>query len=101
MEMVVRALDQGGIEFQSRLLGEEPRSPLPLLDAAAPRAELFVRVCSWCKKVATGEAAWLEAEHALALLDPFSLAGTPQVTHGMCPECYVQVVRAIPRKPVA
>lgn len=88
MWMILSALENGACQFSSRILREEPRTFVPLLDPLAlrdPRA--FVTVCSWCKKVAVPNTGWLEVERAVGVMELFGTPLQPQLTHGICPPC--------------
>jgi hypothetical protein len=75
---------RGGVHFDARTLRVERRPAVRLLDPQAPRSEVFVSVCSWCKRVAAPE--WMEIEDAVGALG-LDAATLPQITHGMCPAC--------------
>lgn len=84
----------GGAELRTRTLSEEEREPQPLLDRGRPRSEEFVRVCGWCKKVDVG-GRWAEVEEAVARLGLFDRPLLPQVTHGICEDCYARMVETL------
>jgi hypothetical protein len=81
----------GGVEFRTQVLSEEGREPQPLLERGRPHSEEFVRVCSWCKKVDVG-GRWAEVEEAVARLGLFDRPLLPQLTHGICEDCYARMV---------
>lgn len=102
MEMTVTPLPDGGLEWASRVLREEPRPPVSLLEARARRSGRLLTVCSWCKKVRvpswvagrgvqTGD--WLEVERIMPLLADVLADVQPDLTHGACPACH-QVILA-------
>lgn len=89
MELKIFPLPHRGLEFRSRIIKVEPRDTVNILDATIPRSSDLIRMCSWCKKVYTGELlGWLEVEKATQVLDLFSAVKLPRITHGMCPDCY-------------
>jgi hypothetical protein len=94
MEMIVRPRDVNSIEFNSRVVREEPREPVPLLAPTMPRSDRLIRMCGWCKRVATPE--WLEIEEAIPRLRLFEQDAMPRITHGICEDCKEQIVAAIP-----
>lgn len=96
MRMTIRPLAEGGLEFHSELLREEPRSKVSLLDQAIPRGTDMLEMCSWCKKVKAPD--WVEAEEGVARLKLFDTPQLPQVTHGICPDCS-QVLRQELKRP--
>jgi hypothetical protein len=90
MELTMRPGKDGGIEFQTIILHEEPRTPTILLDRASRRGGGPVSMCAWCKKVHV-EGEWLEVEDAVAKLHLFQEPVVPELTHGICGSCRAQV----------
>lgn len=90
LEMGVSAGLGGSVEFRIRTLSEEPRKPQPLLDTERPHSKELLRMCGWCKKVAVC-GGWVEVEEAVSLLGLFERALLPDVTHGICEDCYARV----------
>lgn len=88
MEMGVGSAGDGTVWFRSRLLREEPRRPVTLLDPWTDRGPETVRMCGWCKQVWLEEGRWVEAEVAMAALELFALSPPPQLIQGTCPACY-------------
>jgi hypothetical protein len=82
-----------GVEFISELRHEETRSPIPLLDAAAPRCSVALRICSWCKRVLACQR-WEELEAAIADLGLMQCGDMPELKHSICPECSAIVQNA-------
>lgn len=96
MELEISPLFQNYLQFHTRLLLEEERAPVALLTSAGRVADgksRTVLMCSWCKRVAAPE--WLEVEAAVLRLRLFDEAAAPLITHGMCPDCRVNVEREI------
>ena len=62
MEMKLSLLPGGAIEFISRILREEWREPVDLLDNSQDRSGEFLKVCSWCKKINIPGQGWGEIE---------------------------------------
>ncbi len=50
LEMRVELTADGLVEFTSRPIWIQERSPEALFDASEPRTSAMLRVCSWCKK---------------------------------------------------
>lgn len=90
-EMRICALDHGGAEFASTLLHEEIRPTVLLLEPGHARNESFLRVCSWCQKVATPDGQWLPVEEAAAQLRLLEVEQLPAITHGICAGCYAEM----------
>ena len=90
MEMVVRPWGVvRGVEFNSRVVREVPREPVPLLAPTAARSAQMITMCAWCKRIATPQ--WLEVEEAIQRLQLFELDYMPQITHGLCRDCEKQI----------
>jgi len=87
MELVVGPEPQQTLNLASRLLWEEPREPVALLEAARPHSERFLTICSWCKRVLLAHGQWAEVEVAMRSLDTFQEPVLPRLTHGICPSC--------------
>jgi hypothetical protein len=85
MKMFMVNQPDGGLEFHSVLLDEQPRPKVELLDTNFPRSEEMLTMCAWCKKVKAG--GWLEVEDAVRELWLFERSRLPQITHGVCPVC--------------
>jgi len=86
LQMDVRPADGGAVEFRSRIVSEEPRQALSLLDRRFPRTGDLITVCSWCEKVRVG-GRWVEVEDAIAALGLFQQGELPALTHGICRDC--------------
>ena len=56
--------------------------------------ESFIHVCSWCQKIAVDD-------HWLRIDDYFTRMTGKDVSHGICPECAREVVKALESKPAA
>lgn len=93
MEMAITGSPDGSVDFVSKLLREEPRSSVPLLESRQRRGESWLTICSWCNRVHVAEAEWSEVETAVERLALFSSDGLPQVTHGICRACHATVLR--------
>lgn len=75
------------LRYRVRTLSQEIRPLVPLLDPQRPRAESFVTMCGWCKRVAVSPHRWLEVEQAVAALALFEEPRPPQLTHSVCEKC--------------
>lgn len=87
MEMEVIPLIDGEIQFNCRMVRQEERAPIPLLDPSAERGDGLLTICSWCKKIKVQKKGWLELEDAIRALDLFGEERPPRLTGGICPEC--------------
>lgn len=87
MEMTVDADEDGNVEVTSRVLRQEHRAPVRLLEEGVDRSDEVLASCSWCKRVELPEGEWVEVEQAVAVLELFSLQRLPRISHGICREC--------------
>lgn len=92
IEITINPLDGNSIEFSSTIVEEEERDALPILDPSVERSRELVKICSFCKKIAVSENEWLETSQAVARLGLFGQSPMPKLSHGMCPECYSNVM---------
>lgn len=88
LELLIEGLPEAAIGITSRILRTEPRTPVQLLDAGAPRSDELLRICSMCKKIEAVPEQWLEVEDALAELGLFEAEKMPGLTHGVCRSCF-------------
>jgi len=88
LELCLVPLADGQIEIRSSILRTELRDPVELLERTTAKSNEFVRICSMCKKIATGQREWVEIEEGVATLKLFEEDAMPQLTHGLCPDCY-------------
>jgi hypothetical protein len=94
LEMQVAGEPGGGAEFRTRVLSEVGREPQPLLEPDRPHSGEFVRMCGWCKKVDLG-GRWAEVEEAVSHLGLIDRLLLPQLTHGVCEDCYARMVETL------
>jgi hypothetical protein len=87
MELSVCATPAGDVVFRSRVLAEEARPPIGLLDPhARRRPDSLIHICSWCNRGRIGER-WAEVEEVIAAYDLFDAPTVPDITHGLCFDC--------------
>ena len=87
MELHLRPLGGGAVEFASRLRRAEHRHTLPLLDASAERAGKPLTICSWCKRIHLSNQIWVETDRAVRHLDLLQHKVQPPLEHTVCPFC--------------
>lgn len=93
MELTVSPRPDEHVQLEGRIVREEYREPVRLLDSSVSRTDEFVVLCSWCKRAdVTGD--WVEVEEAVKLLELFNSLELPQITHGICPECLERTLRS-------
>lgn len=86
MELILRPLSEGDVEFESWVMRETPREPILLFDHHVHRSSELITMCAWCLKVKTTD--WVEAEVAIAQHDWFAAEHIPGISHGICPQCF-------------
>lgn len=59
MELHISPLPDGAVQFEGRLVREEPREKVPLLDPSVERSDEIIVACSWCKRIDADEV-WLD-----------------------------------------
>lgn len=101
LQMEVAASGKGTLTFTVRTLRLEPRQSALILDPGAARSTDLVLVCSWCKRVSDGEGSWAEIEKAQALNVVFAEELPPQISHGMCDDCYTTMMQSLDEEPGA
>jgi hypothetical protein len=86
-EMTVALAEGGNVRFTSKLLSEEEREPVRLLEPGQPRNDRMMVVCSWCQRVSEPGGTWLPVEDAVVRDSLMEAATFPRITHGMCDDC--------------
>lgn len=94
-EMAIVAVGDGMVEFSSRLRRQEQRAPVALLATAQARDDRFVRMCSWCQRIAMPDGGWTIIEGAVRELGLLAQETLPRLTHGICEECADRLRRSI------
>ncbi len=87
MELTLRSMPHGGIEFEGRLLEARERAYTPMLDRGVPRNEEQVVICSLCRRILVAEGEWNELEAALVRLRLFMRTSVPRLSECVCPQC--------------
>ncbi len=86
------------VQFETRVLKTEQRPAQKILDSEISRSDEMLRICGWCKKIDVGQDNWKEVEIAVSELGLFKQEKLPQLTHGICPECFRSVKKQITAK---
>ncbi|MDQ1363759.1 MAG: hypothetical protein QG652_1621 [Pseudomonadota bacterium] len=89
MEMV--PAPEAAVEYRCTVLRIEQRAPVLFMEQKGWRGDTLIRMCSWCKKVHTGEDVWMEIEDAIQELQLFERKRLPEISHTMCDECLHQL----------
>ena len=85
----------GAVQFDSQLIREEKRSSQKILQGSVGRKDEVIIICSWCGRINTGNNEWQEVEDAVKVLGLFELSVLPQISHGMCNDCYKLMFRKL------
>jgi hypothetical protein len=88
LEMRMTPFANEGVQFETFTTCVEERSSQELYRRPAEFTDELVITCSWCKKIRTAENVWYEVEQAVQILQLFELNPTPNLSHGMCEDCY-------------
>ncbi len=88
MEMEVRSLPRGDIEFRSQTLAVVPAPAVPF--PHSPPGQVL-KVCSWCRSVETKEK-WIHLGPAITYFDLFRQDQTPLTSHSICPGCRLRML---------
>lgn len=88
LELTIAPAAGGVVAFTSRVVREEPRPRLDVLDPGAPRDGRLLTVCSWCAR-ALLDGRWRKVEDAVVGLGLEGAPTQPLLSHGICPECVV------------
>lgn len=86
MVLHISPLPHHAVQFEGKLMREERREHVPLLDPASDRSGAFVTACSWCKRI-EADGTWLEVEEAVRGMRLFDSSSLPQISHGICGDC--------------
>lgn len=99
LELRFQVLPNAHIELRSQIVRTEPRPPVKLLMQDTPRSQDFISICSMCKKIKVSENQWVEIEEGVVLLKLFEAESMPQLTHGLCADCYERTVAELNELP--
>jgi hypothetical protein len=93
MEMTVKSFgDAGELELKARMLYKQAREIQRLDSANNPNEDEFLRACGWCCRIDL-EGYWIEVEDAVARLGVFEFSRLPKLTHGICKECFAEMLK--------
>lgn len=91
MELRIELRDADQVEFAGRMIHEERRPAVRLLDPSVARSGETLVICAWCKKVRIENGNWGEVEEAVSRLGLFESMALPDLIHGVCDACLEQV----------
>ena len=95
LEISLKPLPAGEVEFTTRVLATKERAPQPLLSRSAPRSDRKVNMCAWCDRVQVGPDEWREVEDAAEPLQLGTAAAMPRLSHAVCPHCIAKMAHVI------
>lgn len=75
------------VEFRGRILREERREMVHLLDPTIKRSDELLVMCGWCKKVKLPDGSWEEVEAVVKAMNLFDAPRLPRISHGICQPC--------------
>jgi hypothetical protein len=73
------------------LLRSESRPVVKLLASVLDRTDEFVTICSGCQRICLPAGEWVEVEVAVDRLKVFESVALPELTHGICPGCEIEI----------
>ena len=92
LELKIETKPNGNLSITSIIRKVELRKRVNLLDSNVRRSEKLVKMCSMCKKVETDPGTWREIEFLLTEKKLFAVEPMPNITHGLCIDCYHSAV---------
>lgn len=92
MRLTIEPAEDCSLRIVVQLVREEERERVALLDVGVGRDEAFLSMCSWCRRVLAAPDQWEEVEIAIQLLGLFERDSLPEISHGVCPDCYARVM---------
>jgi hypothetical protein len=87
MEMKIRPLPRGHLQFEVQRVKDDPQPYCPLIDPKTNRSEQWVTICAWCKQVKLPSGEWIDLVESARALGLFANDDVPNITHGMCLVC--------------
>ena len=87
--------ENGEVEFETRTIRLEQRPAQDIFLRHTDFTDQLVVACSWCKKIRTHGEVWQEIEQAVVILELFKSEPVPQLSHGMCPDCYEAALKKV------
>jgi len=92
MEMTVTSLGElGDVELKARMLSKQDLNQ-QLAPVSDPQNIGFVKACGWCSRIDM-EGNWINVEDAVAKLEMFEFSRLPQMTHGICKNCFACMLK--------
>lgn len=95
MEMSITLHADEQVQFESRIIRAERRPFQRLLSVSTFRSDEMLNLCGWCNKVNIEEDVWTEVEDAVTVLRLFENDKLPDISHGICEDCYKPWIREL------
>ncbi len=93
LTLTLQRLSEDEVEFTSKVEKIVKRDTLSLLFGDMSRdPDCWVTMCSYCKDIQVSDEEWQPTEQAVKTLQLFERDALPQLTHGVCPDCYDEVM---------
>ncbi|MDH3212197.1 MAG: hypothetical protein OEM05_06905 [Myxococcales bacterium] len=89
MQLAIESGEGRELRIRGRLLREQVRPPLKLLDRLVTRSSDPLAICSVCLRVQILGTTWVEAEEAVERLDLFAFSELPPLDYRVCGDCVV------------
>jgi hypothetical protein len=96
MHLVISPNTGGDIELCGRMLREQKRPYLSILDRMIEHTTEALPICSVCLRMEIQAEKWVEPEQAVARLELFDAPKPPELDYRVCPDCVRKA-----RRPVA
>lgn len=97
LQIKIKSKTDGYIDLKSQILKAEKRKSVTFLNNDIVRSEKVVIMCSMCKKLKVSDKDWEEVESGINTLQLFEITKMPIISHGVCPDCYLDVMEEIKR----
>jgi hypothetical protein len=92
LQMNITMLENETVQFETVLVQSKERALQKILDRYSPRTEEIITMCSWCNRINLSDE-WHEVEEAISRLELFEQGSLPQISHGMCEDCFEIVTK--------
>lgn len=94
MQLAVEPGEGSGLRLGGRLLREQARPHVKLLDRLVTRSSEPLPICSVCLRVQVLGTTWMEADEAAERLDLFGAPELPALDYRVCADC-VEIARGL------
>ena len=95
VEISVKPLPAGEVEFTTQVLATKDRPEQPLFSRSARRSDRKVNVCAWCDRVQVGPDDWRDVEDAAEPLHLDNADAMPRLSQAVCPHCIEKMAHVL------